>query len=89
MLRVKSVAPISLSSAATMREADGWESSSSRAAREKLPERAVLGDECRDLWPQLRLLRDLARRPVRASSLDLSRGKSQQFHGRPGAVVAQ
>jgi hypothetical protein len=39
VLRVKSVAPISLSSAATTREADGWESLSSRAAREKLPER--------------------------------------------------
>src|SRR2546429_5972003 len=41
VLRVKSIAPSSRSRAATMREADGWESPRSRAAREKLPERAT------------------------------------------------
>src|SRR5438874_5956090 len=41
VLRVKSDAPISFSRAATMREADGCESPSSRAAREKLPARAT------------------------------------------------
>jgi len=37
VLRVKSDAPISPSSVATMREADGCERPNSRAAREKLP----------------------------------------------------
>ena len=41
VLRVKSAAPISFSRVATMREADGCESPSSRAAREKLPARAT------------------------------------------------
>src|SRR5437660_5905401 len=41
VLRVKSSAPSSRSRAATMREADGWESPRSRAARKKLPERAT------------------------------------------------
>src|SRR5947209_17570668 len=41
VLRVKSGAPISFSRVATMREADGCETPTSRAAREKLPARAT------------------------------------------------